>query len=232
MSDFIKKMKLRLRRIKILQRPYSKMKIAIIERKKRCALHRYGYAVLGEITSALDENNVSAFCAFGTLLGMVRDKGFILSDDDIDMGIIESEIFDWTELEKCLCSIGMRKIHQFELNGKVTEQTYEKEGVYVDFFLYMYMRNQDKMTANVYWIDENRKYSKENGHSVLYRDCPIIDAVIKKTVHSTLVLIPQNYEDYLEWTYGVNWRIPDPHFKPEKFVRTEKNLEAHRTDFC
>ncbi|MCM1508419.1 MAG: LicD family protein [Ruminococcus flavefaciens] len=230
MTDFVKLIKLKMRKFTFLQKPYSRVKVSVIEKKRHYALHKYGYKILEEMTSALDTYNIPAFCAFGTLLGMIRDKGFISSDDDIDMGVIECEGFDWVELEKCLSSIGMSKIRQFELQGKVTEQTYKKMGVCVDFFLYM--KDQNKLTANVYWIDEKRKYSIENGHSVLYRDCPMINTIIKETVRSISVPIPQNYEDYLRWTYGAKWRIPDPFFKPEKYVRTEAELEAHRTDFC
>ena len=158
----------------------------------------------------------------------MRDNGFIKSDDDIDVGILEGN-FSWSNLEACLNEIGMEKMRQFELNGKITEQTYKKKGVCVDFFLYM--KNENGYTANVYWIDPKRKYSTEMGHSVMYRDCPVINEFTTKKVMSVEVITPTNYEEYLVANYGNSWRKPDPDYKPEKYVRTEEYLEAQRIDF-
>ena len=229
MKKVIKALKLKFRRFKSLQRLYSRVKVAKIERNNRANLHKNGYKVLEEITNALSQSNLKVFCAFGTLLGFIRDEGFIENDDDIDMGIIKDENFSWCELENCLSSIRMKKTRQFELAGEVTEQTYTKYGVGVDFFLYR--KNEGCMTANVYWIDEGRTYDREGGHSVMYRDCPIIhgvDVIKKREIN---IPIPINYEEYLVANYGENWKIPDPTYKPQNHVRTEDKLEAYRRDY-
>lgn len=222
-------LKRKLRRVAFLQKPYSKVKVFLIKKKRYRCLHKYGYEVLNEITENILQTNIQVFCAFGTLLGFVRDEGFISSDDDIDIGILETEDFTWERLENCLVNIGMKKSRQFELNEIITEQTYVKKGVCVDFFLYR--KNEKGLTANVYWIDNDRVYNHEGGHSVMYRDCPMIEKVRKVNLHSISVLVPENSEEYLIATYGKGWKIPDPDYRPEKYVRTEQRLEAQRVDF-
>lgn len=229
MKKVIKTLKLKLRRFKSLQRLYSRVKVAMIERQNRANLHKHGYKLLEEITNALSRSNLNVFCAFGTLLGFIRDNGFIESDDDIDMGIIKDGTFSWCALENCLSSIGMKKTRQFELDGEITEQTYTKYGVGVDFFLYR--ENKGCMTANVYWIDEGRAYAREGGHSVMYRDCPSIPGVEVIKKREINIPIPMNYKEYLVANYGENWEIPDPAYKPQNHVRTEDKLEAYRRDF-
>lgn len=217
------------KRIKFIHRTYSKIKIAMIKRKKFKSLHSRGYEILSEIISSLNENNICSFCAFGTLLGFVRDGGFIATDDDIDMGIIPNSDFSWAKLERALTTCGMKKQKEFRLNNIVTEQSYVKNGVQSDFFLYQ--TDGDRMRANVYWIDENNTYTNTNGHSVMYRYCPIINDVKSQIIHGINVSIPANYEEYLNSTYGIDWRKPDPNFKHEELVETQPNIEAVRIDF-
>ena len=229
MKNIINSIKKKLRKIKILQRPYSKIKVHFIMKKNQKNLHHYGYEVLGNVVNILEKNGINTFCAYGTLLGFIRDGGFIKNDSDIDMGIVSTDDFSWDRLEEVLTYIGLKKTRHFELNDNITEQSYIMNGVNIDFFLYT--ETEYGMTANVYWIDENRKYKFDGGHSVMYRDAPKIDKVEFIKINSINVPIPSNYEEYLVVNYGKDWRIPDPNFKPEKFVRTVKDLEAKRVDF-
>lgn len=59
-------------------------------------LHERQYEILEEFKRVCDENNLTYYLAFGTLLGAVRHQGFIPWDDDIDTGIPYS---DYNRLE-------------------------------------------------------------------------------------------------------------------------------------
>lgn len=216
-------------KIPLLHKPYSKSKIYFIKKNRRKNLHKHGYEILGEITKILKNNEINAFCAFGTLLGIVRDSGFVQSDEDIDIGII-SEDFSWSYLEKILTKYGMKKTRQFELEGTITEQTYKKNGVYIDFFLY-YKKDENKLATNVYWKDETKIYDNEFEYSVICRECPMILELITEKVNGIEVVIPLNNEEYLISNYGNSWKNPDPNFKHEENAKSEEFLKAYRTEY-
>ena len=63
--------------------------------KRRKLLQRHGAEVLSGIHTLMVKNGISYYCEAGTLLGLIRDKGFIPHDDDIDISIMaeSAELF-------------------------------------------------------------------------------------------------------------------------------------------
>src|SRR6185312_12174765 len=53
-----------------------------------------GEKFLRDFTEACDEAKMSPFLMWGTLLGCVRENGFLKHDQDIDFGILAK---DWTK---------------------------------------------------------------------------------------------------------------------------------------
>lgn len=215
-------LKCKLRKVRLLQVPYSKVKVFLIKHNSRKNLRKYGYKLLKEITETASNTDLKLFCAFGTLLGLVREGGFIKSDLDIDIGIIEDNNFSWKKFETMLSSLGMKKKRQFMLEGVITEQTYAKWGVGVDFFLFRI--NNDFMTANIYYKEDKRIYRKEDGLSVMRVNCPILSGIeIKNNAP-----LPINSEEVLAAFYGPGWKTPDPTYKPQNRFKTESDIEAYR----
>ena len=53
-----------------------------------------------KLLSILEEEKIEAFLVFGTLLGAIREKGFIKHDLDLDFGVWEDN--DFLKLRECL----------------------------------------------------------------------------------------------------------------------------------
>ena len=73
--------------------------------------------VLESFVKCMDDNNLYYTLAFGSLLGAVREKGFIKHDMDID-------VFMWAEdynpsIVACLESSGFKLEHEFIVKGGV-----------------------------------------------------------------------------------------------------------------
>lgn len=60
---------------------------------RRKMLQRRGYQVLRKLKDTFEKNDIPGFLAAGSLLGFVRDGGFMPHDDDIDVGVLPSK---WT----------------------------------------------------------------------------------------------------------------------------------------
>ena len=94
-----------------------------------------GVETLREANAACEEASIIMFPAFGTLLGAIRDKGFISYDFDLDVGVTPDVTPDTIHES-------MRR-HGFVLTKQtyipevgVTEETYHRKKVGVDVFYY------------------------------------------------------------------------------------------------
>jgi phosphorylcholine metabolism protein LicD len=203
-------LKYKLKRIKLIYYPYKKVRdfFDYFKRKKRNRdIKKYGYEMLDCVCKKMKKNSVPVFCAFGTMLGFVRDNGFISHDLDIDLGILCTDKFSWDEIDMIAKESGLKLKHQFILdNGTITERTYYKASATIDFFLYYVAESQ---MYSYSYVQET--YSKK--FMVLKTIVPLLKEINYKEVHNIEVPIISNYEEYLTSIYGKNWQIPDPGFK-------------------
>ena len=173
---------------------------------RRRVLRRRGKAVLTHMAEVIERHKIPAFAAYGTLLGFVRDGGFLPHDDDIDLGILPG---DWTprRLLKVLLEeeTGFSFLFAFSYNGRVTELKLQYRKVPIDFFFYE--DDGEKFFAGSYHYFPDVKYPSVNANSA-QRVCePRIEALDKIRVFDIDFPIPANVEHVLEKLYG-NWRVP------------------------
>jgi hypothetical protein len=113
--------------------------VSIINRVKESyqarRVRHLGVETLHEANAACEEASIIMFPAFGTLLGAIRDKGFISYDFDLDVGVTPDVTPDTIHES-------MRR-HGFVLTKQtyipevgVTEETYYRKKVGVDVFYY------------------------------------------------------------------------------------------------
>ena len=179
----------------------------VIKRRKK-GLQSKGYEYLPKVEHVLRAKGIQCFLIYGTLLGIVREGKFIGHDDDIDLGIVENDDFSWNKVQEALSEIGMQKKHQFSLDGKITEQTYRKKNLSIDFFLVE--AHGDKSYSHGYFRREDEQYESLDQFSVRRRIISRIDGTTEYICESGKFQVPQNYELFLREVYGENWRVPDP----------------------
>lgn len=110
-------------------------RVKFIGQAKR--VRKLGLETLREADAACLEADVVMFPAFGTLLGAIRDKGFISYDYDLDVGVTPN-------VKPEMIHAAMQK-HGFVLakqtyiptiGDAVTEETYYRKNVGIDVFYY------------------------------------------------------------------------------------------------
>ena len=71
--------------------------------------------IFKDISSIFHANQIQVWPEFGTLLGIIRDKGFIKDDLDLDFGVFGDQVNDHETWPACL----EKKTNRLTLNGGV-----------------------------------------------------------------------------------------------------------------
>lgn len=176
--------------------------------KKMNDLRQNGLIVLKDIESLLSNSQFIFFVDFGTLLGAVRNNDLIKWDNDIDFGLLYNDHFSWEDFETILNKIQLKKIRQFVLDGQITEQTYRRGHLTIDFFLHV--NNEQYSQCYGYYRKEGYIYNSMYEYHTKSAHFSRIEKPIKGRIRDIEVSIPGNAEEYLESVYTSDWRIPNP----------------------
>lgn len=174
-----------------------------------------GLKVLDYFDKMMYENGYKYSLAFGTLLGAVREKGFIKHDEDID-------IFMWIEdynesFVNCLLQHGFKFYHTFSVdNDKLgKEDTIVYDGVQIDIF-YIYPPIEGRTFS--YCCDFvvhpdclSRKHSVLKYGGLLPRrlEMPMSREVVRVPFESLSLPVLTNAREFLVYRYGKDYMVPN-----------------------
>lgn len=195
------------------------------ETKKRKVFKKEALNIMREYMQVAREANVGVMCAFGTLLGVVRDNGLIPFDFDIDTALLKEE--DRVTMERALLSHGYSKFRQFEVKDEIILQTWYKKGIYIDLFSVLHDEGGSVLYS--FWRHPNKFYKTGiyEEYKVMFHQIPEISKVVTKRIYDFDVQIPENAEEVVETLYGKGWRVPDPkfvHHPPREEVMMVKEI--------
>lgn len=217
MKKFLKKIKKCWHRVKacpLVGVPYEKLigyrRLEAYERKRREELQEVGIPLTSRICSALRQRSIYCFCAYGSLLGLIRDGHYLHHDNDIDIGVYIKNAADWDILCREMTKLGLHKIQEFSFRGLVMEQTYRRNRLTVDFF--NYIERNDETVSYGFLRKADVCYADENDFTVREHHLPILSEICTMNFQGYDIPVPINYAVYLEGEYGVSWQIPDPNW--------------------
>lgn len=191
-------------------------------------LHKFGYETLKRMHDMMVVNHIPYYCEAGTLLGFVRDNGFIKHDDDIDIAIMPDTVEPRRVLDVFLES-GFSFVHGFRLRGRITEFTVrDLSGVTIDVFFHQYVPGDKGRVYQVFmrWYPD-RKYPDPSANNALRFNVVAPKGIKKIIIGGVVTCIPDNAEEVLESEYGP-WRTPDPNFKSDSLTYEELEEYSYR----
>lgn len=194
-----------------LKTPFYSWKEKKYKDEIRIIFNKYSSDVFEEFFKAMDESGVTYWLACGTLLGAIREHGFIKGDMDMDVGVwIDS---DFEHMDQILNQHGFtqsRRIDVYSKTGSVGfEMTYSSKGVGVDVFVfhkldnnYIYMHDfSDSITVGRYVMFEKAR-----------RVVVPFEGLMDYEFLGHKVKIPINYDTYIAAHYGKDYMTPNPNW--------------------
>lgn len=186
-----------------IQRSYQMVALPL----KRRRLQSYGGVVLHRLHTLLSNAKIDYYADWGSLLGIVREGGFIRHDDDIDLTIVDKNV-NPRLLLKLLLEHEFHFIHAIEIDKRLVEFSVSWKKLSIDFFFRIPVE-QDGMVGicDVYY-NPNIQYENPNQNN--YRVWYFAEEVSTKIIDfkGGDVRIPENPESILEFEYGSDWRSP------------------------
>lgn len=186
-------------------------------RKRRKYLYeKNGLRVLELFDRCLTDNGFRYSLAFGSMLGAIREHGFIKHDIDIDVAM-------WIEdynssLRGYLENAGFRMTHELLVdNGNLgREETYMKDGVSIDIF-YIFPPI-DKYPYCCLFLNVGKTKSleesmKKYGYIIPQRvQLPWNNEIIRVPFEGISLPIASDAHKILSYRYGDDYMIPNPHW--------------------
>ena len=180
---------------------------------KDCALD-----LLCAFDKCMINNNFNYCLIFGTLLGAIREGGFIPHDCDIDVALYVEERSP--ELYELLRKYGFRLIHRFMIgDGQLgCEETFEylNTGVTIDIFYicppideYPYVCCWNYGEGCATYRDTMKKYGGITPRRI---ELPFNNRFVRVPFESIEVCIPENPHEICKFCYGEGYMTPDPNY--------------------
>lgn len=212
-------------------RPYQKL----MNTRRRKTFLRNGLDLLEQFHRCCEENKIDYTLAFGTLLGAVREKGFISHDLDIDVCIWAAD--KPKDVEYILSKYGFKLDHSFKIdNGQAgCEETYIYKGVSIDIFYIYDAIARFPYCCDFYPIGDTVTWEKSMdtfGYVGARRlELPFTKERELVDFYTSKFFIPSNYHDILSLRYGEDYMIPNPGWSngnnPHIIEWNEKKAEFH-----
>ncbi len=141
---------------------------------------------LSDFNKIANKNELKYGLIYGTLLGAVREQDFISHDEDIDLFVLSEQRDLFLSLLFELRKNGFEVV-RYDRRGLIS---IIRGNEYIDIYIFSPLKK---------------------GVRVCCGEC-VLEKYLLNTVYydflSERILVPEDYEEYLQFQYSVDWKIP------------------------
>lgn len=200
--------------VKSLLRPFYSFYQRINRNKRNRVFRENGLEALVQFDKCMQDKGLFYTLAFGTMLGAIREHGFISHDLDIDVSMF---IEDYSEdLESYLRDYGFRLQHSFLVDDGLLgrEETYLYNGVSIDIFFFYPPIDHYPYCCDFQMYNDSstfRESMKKYGQVLPRRiELPMKKERRRISFEGVPLFVPQNAEEILSFRYGDDYMVPNP----------------------
>lgn len=226
LTDFVQDLQVKSDKIPFVKwicRPFSRLYFKYIDHSHSDLLsdmqqnfRAKGLKTLKYFDETMTSNGYVYSLAFGTMLGAVREHGFIQHDLDIDVFMWKEDVND--NLFKVLQKAGFKIYHSFLVeDGKYgREDTVVYDGVHIDIFcFYPKLEGREYPYCCDFFPYKNARSWEQSIRmfgGVLPRrlEMPSSRDVVRVPFQSLSLPVLANAHEFLSFRYGPNYMTPDP----------------------
>lgn len=184
------------------------------EQEQNAVFKKHAEAVIRSFADCMETHDIAYTLAYGSMLGAVREHGFIKHDLDIDVHVWYDNNHNF--VRECLESYGFKLVRYITVDEDKTarEETYSKDGVSIDvFYIYVAENGQPysccfaKFRDCVSW---NMSIYRHGGLMPRRFELPFTHERVKVPFEGLELYIQKNAHDLLQMVYGKDYMTPNP----------------------
>ena len=200
--------------VKEILRPFYSLYQQMNRNKRNRVFRKNGLEALVQFDRCMQEKGLFYTLAFGTMLGAIREHGFINHDLDIDVSMFIEDYSD--DLASYLGDYGFRLHHSFLVDDGLLgrEETYLFKGVSIDIFFfypaidyYPYCCDFQMYNDTSTFRESMKKYGRVLPRRI---ELPMRKERKKVSFEGVPLFVPQNAEEILSFRYGDDYMTPNP----------------------
>lgn len=199
---------------KLLKPFYYAYKRSLVNKRNKAFLDN-ALNTLEAFDACMQNNGYPYTLIFGSMLGAVREHGFIRHDVDIDVAMWKEDYDDG--VQKALEEVGFKLDHRFLIDDgeSAREETYVKDDVSIDVYCifppideYPYICSKWRpVSDSVSWENSMKQYGYVTGKRL---EMPIKKSITRVPFESITLPVVNNADEVLRFYYGNDYLSPNP----------------------
>lgn len=201
------------------------------ERIRIKAYKQYGVEAARRFNECMNENGYKYMLIGGTMLGAIREHGFIKHDMDLDVSMWIDDFHP--QMIEDLKRYGFEWLYSYQIEGGKwgREDTFDYKGCRIDIF-YIYPAIDKYPYINDFWVEPGMSAGQ---YMPRRQEMPFVREVRMEKFEDMMLPVPVNAEEQCTFRYGEDYMIPNPKWDNHKKVACifdwpeMINLTTHQT---